>query len=60
MIVHIHPGLNYTEENINVLKYAAMGLDAKLKPHSPTKEEIHKYSFMLDSAKKSMIHDKSY
>lgn len=31
MIVHLHPGLSYFDENINVLKYAAIGLEAKLK-----------------------------
>lgn len=31
MVVHLHPGLAYLEETLNVLKYAALGLEAKLK-----------------------------
>lgn len=60
MIVHIHPGLSYTEENINVLKYAAIGLEAKLKAAAPLNEGMAKFSFLLDSAKKSVRNDKSY
>ncbi|EAR84773.4 kinesin motor catalytic domain protein (macronuclear) [Tetrahymena thermophila SB210] len=60
MIVHIHPGISYTEENINVLKYAAIGLEAKLKAAATIYEGSSKHSFLLmDSAQKSMRNDKS-
>lgn len=60
MIVHIHKGINYFEENINVLKYAAIGLEAKLKAAAPIYESS-KYSFLMESASKSTNkHDKSY
>ncbi|KAL4509989.1 hypothetical protein ABPG72_010182 [Tetrahymena utriculariae] len=60
MIVHIHPGISYTEENINVLKYAAVGLEAKLKAAATIYEGQSKHSFLLmDSAQKSMRNDKS-
>lgn len=50
MVVHIHPGISYTEENMNVLKYAAIGLEAKLKAAAPVYEGNSKYSFLMDSA----------
>ncbi|KAL4466810.1 hypothetical protein ABPG74_010407 [Tetrahymena malaccensis] len=60
MVVHIHPGISYTEENINVLKYAAIGLEAKLKAAATIYEGQSKHSFLLmDSAQKSMRNDKS-